>query len=41
MENLKRHDWQINFSSIRPREKDLFQFDFFEQPFDRLLVQYF
>ena len=31
MENLKGHDWQINFSSIKHHEKDLTQFDFSEQ----------
>ena len=29
--NLKRHDWQINFSSLRHADCYLSQYDFFEQ----------
>ena len=40
IENLKRYDWQINFSIIGRHDEDLSQFDFFEQSFDRRPVQF-
>ena len=34
IENLEIHDWPINFSSFRHRDKDLSQVDFLEKLFD-------
>ena len=34
------HHWQINFLSIRHHDKDLSQFDFSKQPFERHMLKY-